>query len=200
MEHFNNKLDTTLTKLMKEKKKLYIMGDYNIDLLKSNHHKQTSDFLDILYSHGLFPLIAKPTRVTHECATLIDNIFTNDFDDEVKHHQGIFYNDISDHFPVFHINANLQLPTSSNQHSWKRTMNEVNMTKFINDCNITNWGDVLQSDDGQMAYTRFSKKISDLYNKHFPLKKIKRNVYNSRLPWLTPTLKSAIKNKNKLYI
>ena len=55
----------------------YIMGDYNIDLLKHSTHNPTSEFLDLMFSNSFIPLIYKPTRETHKTATLIDNIFTN---------------------------------------------------------------------------------------------------------------------------
>ena len=41
------------------------------------------------------------TRITESTSTLIDNIFTNNFND--AHISGIFYTDISDYFPVFSI-------------------------------------------------------------------------------------------------
>ena len=54
------------------------MGDFNIDLAKYSSHAQTSEFYDLLSSHGYRPLILQPTRVTSTSATLIDNIFIND--------------------------------------------------------------------------------------------------------------------------
>lgn len=104
MDNFNIALETTLNYLKGENRVMYLLGDYNIDLLKEDSHSQTSEFENLLYSHGLFPLITKPTRVPVNSATLIDNIFTNNFVDTDQHYQGIFYNDISDHFPVFHVN------------------------------------------------------------------------------------------------
>ena len=54
-------------------KKCFIMGDFNIDLLKQNNMSQ--DFLEIFLSASFLPLISKPTRIVNESATLIDNIF-----------------------------------------------------------------------------------------------------------------------------
>ena len=49
-----------------------------INRLNENVSKhKTSDFLDALDSRGLYPLITKPSRITLNCATLIDNIFIN---------------------------------------------------------------------------------------------------------------------------
>ena len=44
-----------------------------------------------------------PTRVTGDTATLVDNIFSNDVDC-LDMMNGIFYNDISDHFPILSVN------------------------------------------------------------------------------------------------
>ena len=49
--------------------------DHNLDLLKSNMHTQTQQFLEATLENNLIPTITKPTRVTHNSATLIDNIF-----------------------------------------------------------------------------------------------------------------------------
>ena len=49
-------------------------GDFNVDLLTCSCHDATSNFIDQLYSYGLYPLIMRPTRITKESATIIDNI------------------------------------------------------------------------------------------------------------------------------
>ena len=56
----------------------YIMGDYNIDLLKHELQQPTEKFLETMYSNSLLPMILKPTRATVTTATLIDNIFANE--------------------------------------------------------------------------------------------------------------------------
>ena len=56
---------------------LYLVGDYNINLLNVDSHSLTADFNDTICSYGLVLLIIRPTRVTETSATLIDNIFTN---------------------------------------------------------------------------------------------------------------------------
>ena len=48
------------------------MGDFN--LLNSDSHSATSEFLDNMISLMLLPIISRPTRVTSSSATLIDNI------------------------------------------------------------------------------------------------------------------------------
>ena len=47
-------------------------------------------------------LPSRPTRVTYNTATLVDNIFTNSSRNSFN---GIILSDISDHFPIFCINT-----------------------------------------------------------------------------------------------
>ena len=85
VEIFNDRIADILNTTEEEQKIFYFMGDLNIDLFKTEEHRQTSNFLDIMYSHSLFPLITKPTRETGNSATLIDHIFTNNFETNVTH-------------------------------------------------------------------------------------------------------------------
>ncbi len=97
---FMNKLFGMLDK-GNENKVQIICGDFNIDLLNPNGNKRITDFTDSLYSKGLFPVITKPSRITKNTATLIDNIFTNEIEGKIV--GGLFINDMTDHFPVFAI-------------------------------------------------------------------------------------------------
>ena len=81
--------------------KIFLCGDFNINLLNQDMHKGTNDFIDQLYSLGLYPLIDRPSRITTSSATLIDNIFTNQSNCDTCN--GLLINDISDHLPVFSI-------------------------------------------------------------------------------------------------
>lgn len=78
-----------------------VCGDFNIDTLNQRVLKNTSEFINIMYSNHLCPLIDKPSRITPETATLIDHIFTNRLEEKVI--GGLFIRDVSDHLPVFAI-------------------------------------------------------------------------------------------------
>ena len=54
-------------------------------------------------SSFLEPLTSKPTRITTNTATLINNIFTNVFNNKATCVNGLLCTDISDHIPIFHI-------------------------------------------------------------------------------------------------
>ena len=98
---FISDLDHLLSKISKENKLCYILGDFNLNLMNPNCHQPTSIFLDLMYSNMLFPLIMRPTRITSNTATLIDNIFTNNLNHVMFN--GLLFTDISDHLPVFSI-------------------------------------------------------------------------------------------------
>ena len=81
------------------------MGDLNVDLIKHDTHQPTSDFLDLMYTHSMIPLIRKPTTVTAQTASLIYHICTNKFIDDFNQYQGILCATFIDHYGVSHISA-----------------------------------------------------------------------------------------------
>ena len=68
-------LNDLLQKLLYENKKTFLMGDFNIDLVKYDMHGDSSNFLDAMYASFLLPYSSAPSRVTLHPKTLIDNIF-----------------------------------------------------------------------------------------------------------------------------
>ena len=69
-------LNSLLEKLAKEQKTAFLLGDFNVDLLKYEQHKATKEFLHSLSSNMFLPHIVQPTRITSHSKTL-DNIFSN---------------------------------------------------------------------------------------------------------------------------
>ena len=76
-DRFQSYFEETIEKLTSTGKQLYIVGDFNIDLLNFETSRYSHDFLLALQSCYLIPTINKPTRVRNNSATLIDNIFVN---------------------------------------------------------------------------------------------------------------------------
>ena len=77
-------------------KAIYIMGDFNIDLLKYKTSHFSHNFLLHPQSCYLIPTVDKPTRVHRASATLIDNILVNNPDKILA--SGNIVTDVSDHF------------------------------------------------------------------------------------------------------
>ena len=101
---FNNTMHFILEKVTRYP--CYIMGDFNLDLLKHDKHPPTEKFLDIMHANSFIPIINRPTRVTRDTCTLIDNIYTNNYNIKNDNYSGLLTTDISDHFPVFHLSKN----------------------------------------------------------------------------------------------
>ena len=70
-----NYLNQLLENISKEQKSIFLLGDFNVNLLNYNEHNQTNEFLDSLASKSFVPLILQPTRKTSHSNTLIENIF-----------------------------------------------------------------------------------------------------------------------------
>ena len=73
---FNYLINQLLDKISKEQQ-IFLLGDFNINLLNYNEHQPTNEFLDSLASNSIIPYILQPTRLTSQCKTFIDNIFSN---------------------------------------------------------------------------------------------------------------------------
>ena len=122
--HYNN-----------EHKTCYIMGDFNIDLLKFSSNNKISIFVNLINSNDFFPCIDRPTRITAHSATLLDYIITNDTSTKIR--SGVFVTDITDHFPIFTTTCN---PSSTNfnhqfciKRSQVRQLKPDNIKGFKND-------------------------------------------------------------------
>ena len=196
LQEFINDLDLLIIRISKENKKCYIMADWNIDLTKHQSHDKTGEFLDIMFSRSFFPLISRPTRITSNSATLIDNIFTNDPNNCSA--SGLLFTDISDHLPIFTILSDHCKNTSKNIYVTFRDKNANNMAAFKAELQTVNWDDVTGHNDPNSAYETFLSKCTASYNKCFPLKKVKaRNVHLNK-SWLSKGLLKSMKRKNIL--
>jgi len=193
---FNASMDQLLSVIKRENKASSVMGDFNINLLNTDNHLGSSEFLNCMYSYSFFPLINRPTRITNQTATLIDNIFCNIAQNSVL--DGILLTDISDHLPIFCITAN-EINISAEENFYSRTYNDTNVNKFKAMLHDIDWNLVKEINDCQKAYTVFHNKFKLCYDKCFPLVR-KKQGYKNRKPWLTSGLKLSIKVKNRMYV
>ena len=193
---FNARIHTLLSKIKLENKICYLLGDYNINLLSTETHLSTSEFVETMFSHMFIPLVNRPTRVKERSATIIDNIFVNYYGQN-SCFSGILYTDISDHFPVFCIDK-AHKAEQKLESQYKRIYSHKNQRDFKAALSHATWDDVLSCFDPQAAYSSFFHDLHEKYNKCFPLKEVKMNYYN-RKPWLSDHLKYCIQRKNELY-
>ena len=72
-QRFQEYFDETPEKVIASNKSVYIMGDFNINLLHAESSRYAQEFLLSLQSFSFTPTIDKPIRVHNCSATLIDN-------------------------------------------------------------------------------------------------------------------------------
>ena len=140
----------------------FILGDFNVDLLTASSLQSSSQFYNNVASCSLLPVFTKPTRITSNSQSIIDNIFTN-----FPLHNclpKILVVDISDHFPIF-----LQIPIKfdhSNSKTKQTRLYDINCkNKFHNLLSSCDWSTVLNdcvNDDPCSAYTNFISIYSRL--------------------------------------
>ena len=190
-------LDIVLNKFSNENKSVFLLGDWNVNIMNHSKHEATSQFLDTLYSKMFFPLISRPTRLTAHKASLIDNIFTND---PLSHAiSGLFLNDISDHLPIFSfVSDKYRVPKAEKYISF-RVKNEINVRQFQAELKNLDWQDVHRSTDSSRAYKIFIEKFTCVYDRCFPMKKVKARKSSIGKPWITNGLLRSIRKKNNLY-
>jgi hypothetical protein len=99
IEIINHYFDETVERFSLTGKSLCVMGEFNVDLLKSDSCSHAQYFLLSCQSYSLLPSIDKPTRIHNDSATLVDNILINTLDQKI--HSGNIISDISDHFSQF---------------------------------------------------------------------------------------------------
>ena len=118
----------------------YIMSDSNLDLLKHELHRATEKFLDIVCANSYIPIINRPTRVTKDTCTLIDNIFTNNISFNYDFFNGILTADITDHYILFHIiKINNDKNVNGNEYKIVRILNESRINQFTETIQNTDW-------------------------------------------------------------
>ena len=116
------------------------MGDFNINLMKSNSESDSFQFYNSMCSCFFTPLVLQPTRVTGKLKTLIDNFFFNSF--EFTTLSGNIMHSISDHLIQFVILEDLITPkpfpkTYLYENLYKRNFDRFDNNKLKKDlCKI----------------------------------------------------------------
>ena len=175
---------------------MYICGDFNIDLLKYEVNHDTTNFVDTIHSCGLYPIVNKPTRITGQSATLIDNIYTNDFSNDYE--SLVLTDGITDHLPVIMFNRNRSQDIKKTAYMTKRKLSEKNITLLQNELELESWHTLYESNDTNGCYDYFIKRIISIVDKCCPY--VKRSEKSMpKKPWFSNGLINACRKKNLLY-
>ena len=195
-------LNKLLENISKEQKSMFLLGDFNVNLLNYNEHNQTNEFLDSLASNSFIPFFLQPTRITSHSNTLIDNIFSNVIEPDII--SGNLTATISDHLPQFAIIPNIFGNISGNKYNiYERDWSKFDRENFILDYFSVDWEDLLKIDklNTDNSTKTYLDAINMLLDTYAPLKRI--NKYKLKFkstPWITLGLQKSISVKNKLFV
>ena len=169
-----------LEKLSNENKTVALMSDFNIDLLKYDSNIDSSNFLDKTYSSFPLSYILSPSRLTTRSQTLIDNIFSNNIEEDIN--SRILTSKISDHYAQFLLFETTNSPPSFTKKIRKtchrkiqRSFKSINEEKFKCELNWLVWPNVLRINNNNvdLSFDLFYENVSKLILKHAPLKKLR---------------------------
>ena len=196
VKSFIDNIQFPLNTISNERKESIIMGDFNVDLMKINTVQYVNDFIDNFTSYSYLPQIFKPTRITTNSATILDNIFYN-YSEKVEK-SGVILTDVSDHLtPFILINFKGDKPKSEMEYT-KREINDENIKTFKLKLNSVDWSILNHIDDVNKKYSTFTDIFSELYDECFPEKVIKKKNVNKK-PWLSAEIKNMCKRKYSLF-
>ena len=199
-DDFLTYFDRTIEKMVSNDRDVYIMGDFNIDLLKCETSQLSQDFLLSLRSCYLIPTVDKPTRVYRTSATLIDNIFINNPDKLLA--SGNIISDISDHFSQFCITTSTKDKFRQVKNVKLRDYSRFSVDRCNDELSEIDWGQIIANGANcvNKLFSSFYNKYNAIVNKHAPMKNLsKRKAKQLYIPWITSGIRAAIKVKNKLY-
>ena len=199
----DTKINHVTNILSKEKnKKIYIAGDFNFDLLKYSNHTETANFFDKMTSNLLVPLILVPTKINTKNDTLIDNIFTNQFNSQtITGNLAVNFSD--GHLPSFAIfpkpNQN-HLPKKHNIYVRGKLEGEKKDNFLMDLAAIDMSKDVIVDNDPDKSLNNLLSYTDSLTDKYTPAKKLtKKELKQTNKPWITLGIRNSIKRKDKLF-
>ena len=176
-------LNMTFEKVDVDKKEIYILGDFNINMYHNNRYIVRDDntisskflshdiknYHQFCTMHGLKQLIQSPTRVTCSTSTLIDHILTS-APSRVSQ-KGVINVGVSDHQLIFCTRKISKIKTGGD-HKYLNFRSLKNYTadyyketlKQVDFPNYENFGDVNE------AYSNFFQKLMTVIDKIAPYK------------------------------
>ena len=194
-DDFFKYLESCLATLAKESKEVYICGDFNFDLLKVDTDHLTQHFFNLLCSYGFLPHILQPTRATEHTSTVIDNIFSNNIQDDIT--SGNVLLNLSDHFAQI-VSVNREQIDTKKINMYRRDYSTFSSESFCDDVSIQNW--CYTHDNVNESFKDFYYKLEGSVDRHAPFKKLTPKEINIKnKPWLSAEILKMIKVRNKTF-
>ena len=197
VNEFMHQLESLLDKL-KDYPTVIVCTDQNLDLLKIYTHQITANYLEMLMSNLYVPSINKPTRVTYQSCTLIDNVYLK-IPDTRTYNSFVVTDGMSDHFPCL---LSMGLPCRKfvkSEFIEKRKLNDAALCKIRQGLLFTDWS-VMFSLDLNTMYDYLIDKITNELDVHAPKKVVRITSRESfSQPWMHVKLLKYNSKCRKLY-
>ena len=198
---FLSKMEDILMSIGRQKyDRVLICGDFNIDILNVDGDASTSNFINLLSSHFLLPLITRPTRISNNSYSLIDNIFSQNLNNFTS---GILLSDISDHYPVFSVFKDVLNNCQPKNHSRivkYRMLNDLSISALfeaVRGCDFTDVTNCSEIDEG---FELFELKLMSLYDACCPVKTKNVSYKDDIKPWIDFDTKTKIKKRQNYHV
>jgi len=178
---------------------LWISGDFNVNLfLGDNGEKVDGDFVNMMLSYGLQPLINKSVTRYNDLTgndTLIDNIYSSKL--PVEGHSGTINAVIADHLPIFSMIINkVDKVTGMSPDTTERKT--INYEAIKTSLSSIDW-DILRFNDVNGQYGYFFEKLKELIEVHTTTNTNKRRHRLPLSPWITYDIINLIKERDIFY-
>ena len=147
---------------------MYLCGDFNFDLLKIDTDSSTQKFFNLLCCYGFLPHIIQPTRLTTNTSTVIDNVYSNNIQDEVI--SGNILLTLSEHFSQF-ISVKRERIDIKKVNISPRDHSTFSNESFRDDVSIQRWVYYVHN-----CFKDFYTKLEGCVNRHAPLKKLTQRL------------------------
>ena len=189
----------TMVDTLKDDSEMIIGLDHNLDLLKSDIHRPTKEFLHTVLDLGLMPIITQLTRISHSSATLIDNILINQSENE-NYDSYVLQDDTSDHLPCVCILPEVKAAKRDKKTITTRTMKRMNIQRLKEEILNTNWASALEKCDNLNQKMETILQILNDHINHFLPETTKHISYSKlrREPWITSAIMRSIKKSKTL--
>ena len=198
---FIDYMKETIHKIKRENghKEIILGMDQNLNLLKVNHHKGTSHFLDTMLEFDMIPTITRPMRITNSTATLIDNIYIGG---KIQRNceSYLIISDISDHLPSLLLLKQMKVKDNTPIEFESRNLSEEKILQINNELKQVDWNGQLNSNNCNINFNTFCSEIKMAMDRVAPIKLIRISGKRRFIePWLTTGLERSSRTLKKLY-
>lgn len=178
-------------------REVFVTGDFNYNTLHQDEGDDSQQFLNVMHSFSLLPIITRPTRVTEGSSSILDNFFITN---PVSYRAGVLLTDYSDHFSIF-LNYDLPCKVGICQQTCiakYRILNDRTFSLLYDALSNHDFSNIFESGDVNWSICRLDEVLMEYYDKFCPI--ISRQVsYKDKLkPWITGILKADIRRRRNM--